>query len=54
MNKNKNKKENRMIYMADDDLVAKIKEMRSKYQLNVSAVIRDCLIKKYLEIKKHG
>jgi len=47
-----NKKENRMIYMADNDLVEKIKEMRSKYQLNVSAVIRSCLEEKYLELKK--
>ncbi len=47
-----NKKQNRMIYMADDGLVKKIKEMRSKYQFNVSAMIRDFLEKKYLELKE--
>ena len=46
-----NKKHNRMIYMADDELVAKIKFMRKEYQLNVSAVIRDALEKKYQELK---
>jgi len=45
-----NKKSHRMIYMADDKLVEKIKTMREKYQLNVSAVIRDALEKKYQEL----
>ena len=53
MNKSMNKKQNRMIYMADDELVEKIKEMRSKYQFNVSAMIRDFLEKKYLELKQN-
>ena len=48
---NMNKKENRMIYMADDGLVKKIKEMREKYQLNISALIRDFLERKYKELK---
>lgn len=48
-----NKKPNRMIYLADDDLVEKIKEMRSKFQLNVSAMIRDFLEKKYQELKRN-
>jgi len=41
-----------MIYMADDDLVAKIKEMRTKHQLNISALIRDFLERKYNELCK--
>lgn len=47
-----NKKENRMIYMVDDELFAKIKDMRDNHQLNISALIRDLLEKKYLEIKQ--
>jgi len=42
-----------MIYLADDETVEKIKWMRSKHQLNVSAVIRDLLEKKYLELKNN-
>lgn len=49
-----NKKENRMIYLANDELVNKIKEMRNKYQLNISAVIRDCLENKYKELNENN
>ena len=41
-----------MIYLADDELVEKIKLMREKYQLNISAVIRCALEKKYQELRK--
>jgi hypothetical protein len=51
MNK-KHNKQNRMIYLADDQLVEKIKELREKHQLNVSAMIRDFLEKKYKEINE--
>ncbi len=47
-----NKKQNRMIYLASDELVEKIKIMREKYQLNISAVIRNCLENKYQELNK--
>ena len=40
-----------MIYMADDELVKKVKFMREERQLNISAVIRDALEKKYQEFK---
>ena len=46
-----NKKHNRMIYMADNKLVKKIKVMRERYQLNISAVIRNALEKKYQELE---
>jgi len=49
-----NKKQNRMIYLADDELVNKIKIMREKYQLNISAVIRDCLENKYKELNENN
>jgi hypothetical protein len=49
-----NKKKHRMIYLADDELVDKIKFMREKHQLNVSAVIRDALEKKYQELKNEN
>lgn len=48
-----NKKPNRMIYLADDSLVEKVAYMRKKHQLNISALIRDFLEKKYLELKKN-
>jgi hypothetical protein len=47
-----NRKQNRMIYLADNKLVEKINEMRRKYQLNISAVIRDALENKYMELKR--
>lgn len=40
-----------MIYVADDSLSEKITYMRKKHQLNISALIRDFLEKKYLELK---
>lgn len=46
-----NNKKHRMIYLANDELVEKIKFMRETHQLNVSAVIRDALEKKYQELK---
>ena len=39
-----------MIYLADDMLLEKIKIMREKHQLNISAIIRDCLENKYKEL----
>ena len=45
-----NKKENRMIFLADDELVKKIKVMREEYSLNISSLIRDFLDKKYKEV----
>lgn len=54
MKKKTNIKNHKMIYMADDTLVEKINEMRSKHQLNISALIRDLLEKKYKEIKDHA
>ena len=45
------KNKHRMIYLAEDDLVKKIAEMRDKHQLNISALIRDLLEKKYRELK---
>lgn len=44
-------KKYRMIYMADIELVKKIQEMRVKHQLNISALIRDFLERKYKELK---
>lgn len=43
-----------MIYLADDQLVKKIIYMRQKHQLNVSAVIRDALEKKYKELHENN
>ena len=43
-----------MIYLADDQLVNKIKVMRNKHQLNISAVIRDALKKKYQELENEN
>ena len=45
-------KKNRMIYLADDELVEKIKVMRDKYQLNISAVIRNHLLKTYKQLEE--
>lgn len=45
------RKYHRMIYVADDSLSEKITYMRKKHQLNISALIRDFLEKKYLELK---
>jgi hypothetical protein len=42
-----------MIYLADDSLVEKVVYMRKKHQLNISALIRDFLEKKYSELKKN-
>jgi len=53
MNKKDNKKNHKMIYMADSTLVEKINEMRDKHQLNISALIRDLLDKKYQELKNN-
>jgi len=47
------KKKHKMIYMADDELVTKINWMRDKNQLNISALIRDLLEKKYIELKQN-
>jgi hypothetical protein len=47
-----NKKQNRMIYLADNQLVTKIQVLREKHQLNVSAFIRNCLESKYQELEK--
>ena len=47
-----NKKDNRMIYMADDQLTKKINWIREKHQLNISAIIRNFLEKKYQELKR--
>jgi len=47
------KNKHRMIYLADNELLAKINWLRSKHQLNVSAVIRDLLEKKYMELKNN-
>ena len=44
-------KQNRMIYLVNDETFAKIKEMRIKYHLNISSLIRDFLEKKYEELK---
>lgn len=41
----------RMIYLANEDLFLKTKEMKSKYHLNISSLIRDCLEKEYLRLK---
>lgn len=46
-------KKHRMIYLAEKELVEKINEMRNKYQLNISAVIRDLLEKKYQDLKNN-
>ena len=47
------KNKHRMIYLADDILAKKVAEMRSKHQLNISALIRDLLEKKYQELKNN-
>ena len=44
-------KKNRMIYLADDNLAAKIQEMRNKYHLNISSLIRDFLEDTYNQLK---
>ena len=49
-----NKKENRMIYLADDNLVKKIREMRKKYHLNISSLVREFLENKYKEIRENN
>jgi len=49
-----NDKVHRMIYLANEDLFQKTKEMKSKYHLNISSLIRDCLEKEYLRLKLLG
>lgn len=49
-----NNKEHRMIYLADDELSNKIREMREKYHFNISALIRDFLNKKYQSLSLEG
>lgn len=44
----------RMIYLANEDLFQKTKEMKSKYHLNISSLIRDCLEKEYLRLRSLG
>ena len=46
-----NKKEHRMIFLANNDLLEKVKILRKKYQLNISAFIRNCLEKKFEELE---
>jgi hypothetical protein len=49
-----NKKEHRMIFLANGDLFKKVKILRKKYQLNISAFIRNCLEKKFEELEKNS
>jgi uncharacterized protein YlbG (UPF0298 family) len=46
-------KKYRMIYLADGELKAKIDEMKKEHHLNISAVIRDSLEKKYQELNEN-
>jgi hypothetical protein len=46
-----NNKVHRMIYLANEDLFQKTKEMKSKYHLNISSLIRDCLETEYNRLK---
>jgi len=47
------KKYKRMIYIVNDELLRKIEYMRYDCQLNISAVIRSFLEKKYEELTKN-
>lgn len=44
-------KVHRMIYLADEELFQKTKEMKKKYHLNISALIRDCLEEEYKRLE---
>ena len=41
-----------MIYLVDEEMFIKIRELRIKYHLNVSSLIRDFLDSKHSELKK--
>ena len=43
----------KLIFRVNDDFADKIKIMREKYQLNISAVIRDLLEKKFQELEEN-
>jgi hypothetical protein len=42
-----------MIYLADEELFQKIKEMKKLHHLNISSLIRDFLEKKYIELEQN-
>jgi len=44
----------KLIFRVNNDFSEKIKIMREKYQLNISAVIRDLLEKKFEELEKNN
>jgi len=46
-------KEHRMIYVADENLYIKIREIKKKYHLNISSLIRGFLEQKYSELKQN-